>query len=431
MGPRPECAAPSARAHGEPASCPSLREYNRIYGVSRARLGRVTSEPLLILHPGPMNRGVEIDSDVADGPHSVILQQVTNGVAVRMAVLYLLSGGRAREGGGGQGWSGGVNRQGDARRPLLDSAAAAIIDPACRESTPRWRPAADRTGGWPSAAGGWLGIPDGGAGGGVRAGWWSRPASSTCTCTCASPGGEHKETILPRGHTGRRGRRVHLGVRHAQHQRRPSTIPPRWALWWRKVRRAGGAPGSTRWAAISESGLQVASWLAEIGRDGGGGSGRHHRRRPPGHGLRPDAPRPRVLAASFGMPVADHPEDLGLSRDGSDERGAGVRRAWVSVGKPNASEDIHIRARPPPGRAHRRPHPSPARLDRPGAWRRSGSAKARGVRATAEASPHHLILTEAAVRGVPHRRQDEPAAAHRPADVAAVREGPRRTAPWT
>ena len=72
---------------------PSLREYNRIYGVSRARLA-ASPEPLLILHPGPMNRGVEIDSDVADGPHSVILQQVTNGVAVRMAVLYLLSGGR-------------------------------------------------------------------------------------------------------------------------------------------------------------------------------------------------------------------------------------------------------------------------------------------------------------------------------------------------
>ena len=72
---------------------PSLREYNRIWGVSRARLA-AASEPLLILHPGPMNRGVEIDSDVADGPHSVILEQVTNGVAVRMAVLYLLAGGR-------------------------------------------------------------------------------------------------------------------------------------------------------------------------------------------------------------------------------------------------------------------------------------------------------------------------------------------------
>lgn len=72
---------------------PSLREYNRVFGVTQARLERAPRD-LLILHPGPMNRGVEIDSAVADGPHAVILQQVTNGVAVRMAVLYLLAGGQ-------------------------------------------------------------------------------------------------------------------------------------------------------------------------------------------------------------------------------------------------------------------------------------------------------------------------------------------------
>ncbi|HJR64473.1 MAG TPA: aspartate carbamoyltransferase catalytic subunit [Gemmatimonadaceae bacterium] len=72
---------------------PSLREYNRVFGISRERLERAPND-IVILHPGPMNRGVEIDSDVADGPHSVILDQVTNGVAVRMAVLYLLAGGR-------------------------------------------------------------------------------------------------------------------------------------------------------------------------------------------------------------------------------------------------------------------------------------------------------------------------------------------------
>ncbi|CAN5767361.1 aspartate carbamoyltransferase catalytic subunit [soil metagenome] len=71
---------------------PSLREYNRVFGVTQERLDRAGRE-ILILHPGPMNRGVEIDSAVADGPNSVILQQVTNGVAVRMAVLYLLAGG--------------------------------------------------------------------------------------------------------------------------------------------------------------------------------------------------------------------------------------------------------------------------------------------------------------------------------------------------
>ena len=71
---------------------PSLREYNQVWGVSRAKIEQAPKD-LLVLHPGPMNRGVEIDSDVADGPHAMILQQVTNGVAVRMAVLYLLSGG--------------------------------------------------------------------------------------------------------------------------------------------------------------------------------------------------------------------------------------------------------------------------------------------------------------------------------------------------
>jgi len=85
---------------------PSLREYNRVFGVTRERLERAPRD-VLILHPGPMNRGVEIDSDVADGPFSVILDQVTNGVAVRMAVLYLLSGGRPElaemaKGGGGR-----------------------------------------------------------------------------------------------------------------------------------------------------------------------------------------------------------------------------------------------------------------------------------------------------------------------------------------
>jgi len=83
---------------------PSLREYYRVFGVTRERLERAPRD-LLILHPGPMNRGVEIDSRVADGPHSLILDQVTNGVAVRMAVLYLLAGGRpelaeAAKGGG-------------------------------------------------------------------------------------------------------------------------------------------------------------------------------------------------------------------------------------------------------------------------------------------------------------------------------------------
>ena len=74
---------------------PSLREYRALFGIAKDRLDREGRE-IVIMHPGPMNRGVEIDSDVADGDYSVILNQVTNGVAVRMAVLYLLAGGRAK-----------------------------------------------------------------------------------------------------------------------------------------------------------------------------------------------------------------------------------------------------------------------------------------------------------------------------------------------
>jgi aspartate carbamoyltransferase catalytic subunit len=69
---------------------PSLREYSMYYGVSREVLDSL-SKPIVIMHPGPINRGVEITSDIADSEHSIILQQVENGVAVRMAVLYLLA----------------------------------------------------------------------------------------------------------------------------------------------------------------------------------------------------------------------------------------------------------------------------------------------------------------------------------------------------
>ena len=74
------------------AFLPSLREYFTLFGMTVERVSRAKRD-VIIMHPGPMNRGVEIASDVADGPYSVILEQVANGVAVRMAVLYLLAGG--------------------------------------------------------------------------------------------------------------------------------------------------------------------------------------------------------------------------------------------------------------------------------------------------------------------------------------------------
>jgi aspartate carbamoyltransferase catalytic subunit len=71
---------------------PSVREYTRFYGLSGDRVGMLP-EGAMIMHPGPMNRGVEIASDVADLPQSVITEQVTNGIAVRMSLLYLMLGG--------------------------------------------------------------------------------------------------------------------------------------------------------------------------------------------------------------------------------------------------------------------------------------------------------------------------------------------------
>jgi len=72
-------------------SFPSIREYFQLFGLTTERL-KAAKDDVIIMHPGPMNRGVEISSELADGPYSVILEQVTHGVSVRMAVLYLLSG---------------------------------------------------------------------------------------------------------------------------------------------------------------------------------------------------------------------------------------------------------------------------------------------------------------------------------------------------
>jgi aspartate carbamoyltransferase catalytic subunit len=72
---------------------PSLREYRNVYGITQQRLSKL-KKAITIMHPGPINRGVEIDSDVADSEHSIILHQVLNGVAVRMSILFLLAGGK-------------------------------------------------------------------------------------------------------------------------------------------------------------------------------------------------------------------------------------------------------------------------------------------------------------------------------------------------
>lgn len=75
---------------------PSSREYTRLYGIDREKL-KTAKDDLLIMHPGPVNRGVELSPEVADGPQSVILEQVTNGIAVRMAVLYAVAGAQEKK----------------------------------------------------------------------------------------------------------------------------------------------------------------------------------------------------------------------------------------------------------------------------------------------------------------------------------------------
>jgi len=75
---------------------PSIGEYTQLFGLNKARLAK-TKPDSLIMHPGPVNRGVEIDSDIADSVRSLILEQVTNGIAVRMAVMFLVNGGKGAQ----------------------------------------------------------------------------------------------------------------------------------------------------------------------------------------------------------------------------------------------------------------------------------------------------------------------------------------------
>ena len=105
---------------------PSVREYSRLFGLSRAR-AQALPEHALIMHPGPMNRGVEIASHVADLPRSLITDQVTNGIAVRMSLLYLILGAR----GGGEG------------HEASDEAARAAAPAALPEALPELQEAPD------------------------------------------------------------------------------------------------------------------------------------------------------------------------------------------------------------------------------------------------------------------------------------------------
>jgi len=83
---------------------PSIEEYVKLYGINTEKLKKTAPKDVIIMHPGPINRGIELSTDVADGPYNVILDQVTNGVAIRMAILFLLLG-------GGEGQNGNQNEK--------------------------------------------------------------------------------------------------------------------------------------------------------------------------------------------------------------------------------------------------------------------------------------------------------------------------------
>lgn len=230
------------------------------------------------------------------------------------------------------------------------------------------------------------------------------------------PGGEHKETIAT-------GARAAAAGGFTSVCAMPNTSPPiddpaSVGFVVAEGRRAGGARVYPL-GAISEG--QEGHKLAEIGEMVAAGAVGVT---DDGHPVMDSGLMRLALeyALPFGIPVADHPEDLGLSRDGSMNEGLVSARLGL-VGKPNASEDIHIvrdllLAELTGGRLHLQ-HVSTA-------WGVDAirQAKARGVRATAEASPHHLILTEAAVEGYHTDAKMNPPL-RTAADVAAVREGLR------
>ena len=159
-----------------------------------------------------MNRGVEIDSDVADGPHSVILPQVTNGVAVRMAVLYLLAG-------GSPDWSqqGGGERH---ERPMLLTRRPGHRSVAQRRTT---SPTCCSQDGRIAAVGRNIGAPEGAEVLDVQAAGWWRRASIDVHVHLREPGQEDLETIATGAARGGGGR-VHRHLRHAEH--RPGVRQP-------------------------------------------------------------------------------------------------------------------------------------------------------------------------------------------------------------
>ncbi len=190
--PTSSCCCGSSSSGWKGAYFPSLREYFNVFGMTEARL-RLARPDVMIMHPGPMNRGVEIASEVADGPYSVILDQVANGVAVRMAVLYLLAGGAEHE-------AGCLRAGGSSTR---STASTAMLRRADRRRSHRARRPR------PAGATGRRCVE-------IPPGFIVCPGLIDMHVHLREPGQEHKETVATG--VGRGGRRrLHRGRVHAEH----------------------------------------------------------------------------------------------------------------------------------------------------------------------------------------------------------------------
>ena len=257
---------------------PSIREYAATFGIDRAKL-RYAKDDVIVMHPGPVNRGVEIAHDLADRRPSVILDQVRNGVAVRMAVLYLFAG-RSRE----------ARRLGRTAWAEDESwiRGGRVLDPV--DGTRRDRRRARR--GRPHRGASAPGLA--GSGGEVidAAGAWVAPGFVDLHVHLREPGQEYKEDIASGGRAAVAGgfTRGRLHGEHAARERRPvgDRVHPR-----PRAPGVAGArlPGRRRDARTRRRGDD------RDGRARGRGLRRALRRRQDDHGLRRDAPRARVLAA--------------------------------------------------------------------------------------------------------------------------------------
>ena len=387
-------AAPAARAH-DGGLIPSLREYSRLRALPRQAPRRARPD-VLIMHPGPVNRGVELAPEVADGPYSVILDQVANGVAVRMAVLYLLAG--------QQGRGGLSDEPADPERPRRRSRQRAgrvqdVLIEAGRIA--RVGPRPRRAGGHRDAR--------------RHRARWSRPGFIDIHVHLREPGlgvqGDDRER-----HAGGGGGRLHRGRVHGQHpagQRQPRRhrLHPAPRRAPEGVVRVYPIGAVTRGLEGEE--LAELAELAEAGCVAFSDDGRPRDERgalPPGDGVRPAVRRARSSATPRTAALGEG----GVMNEGFVSTELGLRGIPAAAEEVMVARDIALAELT--GAPVHIAHVSTA-----GAVRLVRDAKARGVRVTAEVTPHHLLLTDEAVRGYdPNAKMAPPLRSKR--DVEACRE---------